>query len=109
MAKAKKKKRGGLMVGIAAGVFTGLLLAPKSGKETRAELFGEEGFSKQIDRIRDAIGAGRESAGDQNDALRRKINETRERLRAQMSAAEGAADQAIPGDGAAQAVAGEAG
>ena len=83
----KKKKRGGFVVGAVTGVVAGLLLAPKSGRETRAQLFGEGGVGKQIDRIRGAIGAGKDSAADQNEALRRKIEETRARLRSQMDAA----------------------
>jgi gas vesicle protein len=84
---AGKKARGGLVVGIVAGAVAGLLLAPKSGKETREQLFGQGGIGGQVDRIRGAIGAGKDSAADQNEALRRKIEETRERLRSQMDAA----------------------
>jgi gas vesicle protein len=83
---AEEKKRGGFVVGAIAGVLAGLLLAPKSGRETREQLFGEGGIGSQVDRIRDAIGAGKDSAADQNEALRRKIEETRARLRSQMSA-----------------------
>lgn len=78
--------KGGFLVGAVAGVVAGLLLAPKSGRETREQLFGEGGFGGQVDRIRDAIGAGKDSAADQNEALRRKIEETRARLRGQMDA-----------------------
>ncbi len=83
---ADKKKRGGFLVGAVVGVVAGLLLAPKSGRETREQLLGQGGISGQVDRIRGAIGAGKDSAADQNEALRRKIEETRERLRAQMDA-----------------------
>jgi hypothetical protein len=79
--------KGGFVVGAVAGVVAGLLLAPKSGKETRALLLGEAGVGGQVDRIRGAIGAGKDSAADQNEALRRKIEETRARLRSQMDAA----------------------
>ena len=81
---ASKKKRGGFLAGAVVGVLAGLLLAPKSGRETREQLFGQGGISGQVDRIKGAIGAGKDSAADQNEALRRKIEETRERLRAQM-------------------------
>ena len=74
------------MFGVVAGVVAGLLLAPKSGRETREQLFGQGGISGQVDRIKGAIGAGKDSAADQNEALRRKIDETRERLRRQMDA-----------------------
>ena len=81
-----KTRRGGLLVGAIAGVLAGLLLAPKSGRETREQLFGQGGVGKQVDRIKGAIGAGKDSAADQNEALRRKIEETRARLRSQMDA-----------------------
>lgn len=83
---ADKKRRGGFLAGAIAGVVTGLLLAPKSGRETREQLFGQGGIGSQVDRIKGAIGAGKDSAADQNEALRRKIEETRERLRTQMDA-----------------------
>jgi hypothetical protein len=85
-AEKKSKKRGGFLVGTLAGVVAGLLLAPKSGRETREQLFGQGGIGGQVDRIKGAIGAGKDSAADQNEALRRKIEETRERLRGQMDA-----------------------
>lgn len=81
---AKRKHRGGFLVGAIAGGVIGLLLAPKSGKETRAQLFGEGGIGGQVDRLKGAVGAGRDSAADQSEALKRKIEETRERLRQQM-------------------------
>ena len=81
-----KKRRGGFLAGAAAGVVVGLLMAPKSGRETREQLFGQGGVGKQVDRIKGAIGAGKDSAADQNEVLRRKIEETRERLRSQMDA-----------------------
>jgi gas vesicle protein len=81
---AKRKRRGGLLVGAIAGAAIGLLLAPKSGKETRSRLFGEGGIGSQVDRLKSAVGAGKDSAADQSEALKRKIEETRERLRRQM-------------------------
>ncbi len=61
------------------------MLAPKSGKETRAQLFGEGGLGDQVDRVKGALGAGKDSAADQSEALKRKIEETRERLRRQVA------------------------
>jgi gas vesicle protein len=81
---AKGKRRGGFLFGAIAGAAIGLLLAPKSGKETRAQLFGEGGIGDQVDRLKGAVGAGKDSAADQSEALKRKIEETRERLRRQM-------------------------
>lgn len=80
-------RKGGFVVGAIAGVVAGLLLAPRSGRETREQLFGQGGVGRQVDRIKGAIGAGKDSAADQNEALRRKIEETRARLRGQMEAA----------------------
>ena len=78
--------KGGFVLGAIAGVAAGLLLAPKSGRETREQLLGEAGIGGQVERIKGAIGAGKDSASDQNEALRRKIEETRARLRNQMDA-----------------------
>ena len=79
-----RKRRGGFLVGAVAGAVIGLLLAPRSGKEMRAQLFGEGGIGGQVDRLKGAVGAGKDSAADQSEALKRKIEETRERLRRQM-------------------------
>lgn len=92
---ARRGRRGGMLIGILAGLVVGLLVAPKSGKETRALLFGEGGFGGQVDKVRGALGAGKESAADQSEVLRRKIEETRERLRRQMDLA---GEQAVGGD-----------
>ena len=92
---AKRKRHGGLLVGAIAGAVIGLLLAPKSGKETRSQLFGEGGIGSQVDRLKGAVGAGKDSAADQSEALKRKIEETRERLRRQMDI-----DGEAPGGGA---------
>jgi len=81
---ARRKRRGGFLGGAIAGAAIGLLLAPKSGKETRSRLFGEGGIGSQVDRLKSAVGAGKDSAADQSEALKRKIEETRERLRRQM-------------------------
>ena len=96
---AKRKHRGGFLAGAIAGAAIGLLLAPKSGKETRAQLFGEGGIGSQVDRLKGAVGAGKDSAADQSEALKRKIEETRERLRRQMDGAGAdAPDGGAPGE-----------
>jgi gas vesicle protein len=92
---AKRKRRGGLLAGAIVGAVIGLLLAPKSGKETRSQLFGEGGIGGQVDRLKGAVGAGKDSAADQSEALKRKIEETRERLRQQMDVG---GDEAPGGD-----------
>jgi gas vesicle protein len=83
---ARRRRRGGFVFGALVGIVAGLLLAPKSGKETRTRLFGEKGLGDQVGRLKNAVGAGKESAADQSAALKRKIEETRERLRGQMDA-----------------------
>ncbi|HIH76637.1 MAG TPA: YtxH domain-containing protein [Methanomassiliicoccales archaeon] len=83
------------MFGVMVGVAAGLLFAPRSGKETRQQLLGDGGFNAQVDRIRGAIGAGKDQAAGQSDVLRRKIEETRERLR---TMAEAAGDGGSGGD-----------
>lgn len=81
-----KNKKGGLFFGAIVGAAAGLLLAPQTGKETRDKLFGG-GMAAQKDRLREAMGAGMESAADRSENLREKIEETRNRLREQMSKA----------------------
>ncbi len=80
---AKGRKRGGLLVGLLIGTGIGLLLAPKTGKELREQLFGAS-LSEQTSRLQDAVDAGRESAEKRAETLRAKIEETRQRLRDQM-------------------------
>ncbi len=82
---SRRKRRGGFVIGALAGAVAGLMLAPKSGKETRQQLFGEGGVGAQVDRVKGALGAGKESAVDQSEALKRKIEETRARLRKQVA------------------------
>jgi gas vesicle protein len=95
--KAAGKRRGGFVFGALIGGVIALLTARKTGKETREQLKaavgGGEGlggfdFKGQADKFKDAVGAGRESAADQSEALKRKIEETRSRLREQMDEVE---------------------
>lgn len=82
---SRRKRRGGFLFGAIAGAVAGLLLAPRSGKKTRTQLFGSnDGFGGQVDRLKGALEAGKEQAADQSEALRRKIETTRERLRREM-------------------------
>jgi len=80
---AERKKKGGLLFGLLLGAGLGLLLAPKTGKELRDQLFGGS-LDEQRSRLQDAVGAGRESAEKRAETLRAKIEETRQRLREQM-------------------------
>lgn len=95
MSKREKKsrRRGGFVAGALIGGAVALLAAPMTGKETRNKLkdaFAGGGFDLrgQTDKLMDAMGAGRESAADQSEALKRKIEETRSRLRQQMDEVE---------------------
>lgn len=87
---AKKRRRGGFVFGALIGAVVALLTAPKTGKETREQLKSAMGggdgvdLKGQADKLKDAFGAGKESAADQSEALKRKIEETRSRLREQM-------------------------
>jgi gas vesicle protein len=78
------RKKGGFIIGAVVGAAVGVLFAPRPGRETREQLFGSADLAGQKDRLLQAVGAGKESAGDQSEALRRKIEETRARLREQM-------------------------
>jgi len=82
--ESTSRKKGGFIVGAALGVAAGLLFAPRPGRETREQWFGGADLGAQKDRLLQAVGAGKEQAGDQSEALRRKIEETRARLREQM-------------------------
>lgn len=81
-----KLKMGGFVFGGLLGAAAALLLAPKTGKELRNQVFGggSVDWSEQKDRLKDAVSAGRESALGRSDDLKQKIEETRERLRQQM-------------------------
>ena len=94
--RKRTKKRGGFIIGALIGGVIALLAAPRTGKETRAKLkesmgggdLGGFDLKGQADKLKDAVGAGKESAVDQSEALKRKIEETRARLREQMDEAE---------------------
>jgi gas vesicle protein len=84
---SNKTKRRGFLVGAIVGGIAGLLLAPGTGKQMREKLFGEEfDLDQQKERLRQAMGAGRESAVASSNDLKQKIEETRERLRRQAGA-----------------------
>ncbi len=92
----KTRRRGGFLAGALIGGAVALLATPLTGKEAREKLraaLGGEGLGGfdlrgQADKLKDAVGAGRESAADQSEELKRKIEETRSRLRQQMDEVE---------------------
>ena len=72
------------MIGASVGAIAGLLLAPRTGKETRGRLFGERfDLGEQGSRWHEAADASRDSAEESAQDLKKKIDETRERLRRQ--------------------------
>jgi gas vesicle protein len=82
-------KMGGFLFGTVIGAGLGVLLAPKTGKETRNALFaGGTDWNEQKGRLLEAVNAGKESAigaMGRSDELKAKIDETRRRLQAQMA------------------------
>jgi len=77
-------KLAGFVVGAAIGAGVAVMLAPKTGKEMRNQLFTGTDWGQQRERLADAVSAGREQAMGRSDDLKRKIEETRARLRKQM-------------------------
>ena len=82
MAKCKRCRK--FMLGIGLGFAAGLMLAPKSGREIRQELFGgqldilaEPGTETGIPIIEEP---------ESSEELKARIEETRERLKAEIEA-----------------------
>ena len=90
MSRTKKSGlRGGFVLGVIAGALAALLLAPRSGRETRAQVYGaKDNLAPQTDRLKGAFDAGKVKAADQSAALKRKIDETRARLKHEMDTAD---------------------
>jgi gas vesicle protein len=74
----------GFVFGAALGAGVAVLLAPKTGKEMRNQLFTGTDWNDQRERLTGAVSAGKEQAMGRSDDLKRKIEETRARLRKQM-------------------------
>jgi gas vesicle protein len=85
MARDKRKKRRGFLLGATIGAVAGVLLAPRPGKETRDRLFGGR-FDMEGQGQGFGEAAGDESANDRSDTLKQKIEETRDRLRKRVGA-----------------------
>ena len=72
------------MIGASVGAIAGLLLAPRTGKEMRGRLFGEySNPGEQGNRWHEATDGNRDLAEESAQDLKKKIDETRERLRRQ--------------------------
>ena len=74
----------GFVFGAIVGAGVAVLLAPKTGKEMRNQLFTGTDWDAQRARLTEAVSAGRDQAMGRSDDLKRKIEETRARLRKQM-------------------------
>ena len=77
-------KMAGFVFGAIVGAGAAVLLAPKTGKEMRNQLFTGTDWDEQRTRLAEAVSAGKEQAMGRSDDLKRKIEETRARLRKQM-------------------------
>jgi len=81
---AKKKRCGLFLFGVGIGTVAGLLLAPKSGKEIRTELFG--GSSDIQYEPGTETGVPSEQETESEEELKAKIEETSARLKAEIEA-----------------------
>lgn len=80
----------GFLFGGLAGFVGGLLVAPKSGRESREQLrakaeelaeSGRETYTAQREKVQDMIEAGRTTASEKSEELRSKIEEIKGKLR----------------------------
>jgi gas vesicle protein len=99
---------GAFVLGAIAGAVAALLLAPRNGKDTRAQVYSaKDNLGGQTDRLKGALDAGKGKAADQSNVLKRKIEETRARLKHQMDVTDDQASDATA-DTVSDAVADEA-
>lgn len=74
----------GLTAGLLLGAIAGLLFAPKSGKETRADL--REGAKVGADMVKEAAGQVGEFAKEKADAVKDKISQMKAQKHAEAEA-----------------------
>lgn len=83
----------GFIWGSLVGVVVGLLVAPKPGKELRAELKaktdelieqGRESYFAQKEKLQEVLETGKQAAAQRSDELKEKIEETKEKVKKQV-------------------------
>lgn len=81
---AKRKRRGLFLFGVGIGTVAGMLLAPKSGKDIRSELFGGSSDIQYEPGTESGVPPVQESESEEE--LKAKIEETSARLKAEIEA-----------------------
>lgn len=77
--KKAKTAAAGVAAGVAAGAVGGILLAPKSGKETREDI---KNASKQaVDAVSDKAAGAKAKAGDVIGAQKEKFNDSKAKIK----------------------------
>ncbi len=83
------------LTGGLSGLALGILFAPRRGRETRDQLRkkaddlieqGRGSYETQKERMLDAVDVGREAALGRTEELKAKINQTKDKLKAQVDA-----------------------
>lgn len=78
------KRRSMFMLGLGMGAAAGVLLAPKSGKEIRRELFGSSASDIMEEPGTESMAPGPQSESAED--LKERIEQTRTRLKAEIEA-----------------------
>ena len=82
--KKAKTAAAGVAAGVAAGAVGGILLAPKSGKETREDI---KNASKQaVDAVSDKAAGAKAKAGDVLVAQKEKFNDSKAKIKEYLDA-----------------------
>ena len=101
--KRKRGKFASFILGGIAGVVGGLLLAPKSGRQTREDIKkkadevinqSKDVYESQKVRLTDAVGSGREMAAERVEDIRARIEDTKKKLQTQVEQATKKAEEA---------------